>query len=66
MKGDLICTVIVPELQTDVPFCEVGGNPSPIELANEKAKLMHVEETSGGEGIKNMNFYNTDLHPVCV
>lgn len=66
MKGNLICTVIVPKLQIDVPFCEVRGNPSSIELTNEKAKLMHTEEISGGEGIKNMTFYNTDLHPVFV
>ena len=66
MKGDFICTVIVPKLQIDVLFYEVEGNPCSIELTNKKAKLKHIDERSGGEDTKNMTFCNTYLHPGCL
>lgn len=66
MKGDFICTVIVPKLQIVVPFDEVQGNPCSIELADKKAKFKQVDETGGGEEIKDVTFCSTYLHPGCL
>lgn len=48
MKGDFICTVVVPKLQIDVPIYEVEGNPCSIELTNKRAKLKQIDETKIG------------------
>lgn len=56
---DLICTVTVPKFQIDVPFYEVEGNPCSIELTDKKAKSKQIDETSGGEEIKNITFCST-------
>lgn len=44
MKGDAICTVRVPNLQTGVPFYGAEGNPCSTELTGRKARIKHVEQ----------------------
>lgn len=44
MKGDVICTVRVPKLQTDTPFCDIKGNPRSIELTDKKAKIKQMKQ----------------------